>query len=145
MALRIITDTSCDLPEEILKEYGIEMIPLRVTFEDGSTYLDRFELTPERFVYKMVHSQTLPKTASPDPATFVNHFKKGIEEAGEVLFVSLSSGLSSTYDTARVACEMLGDRRVQVYDTLTASLGIQVFWRSELLNWLKKACILTRS
>lgn len=123
MALRVITDTSCDLPAEILSQYGIDMIPLRVTFADGSTYLDRLELPAEAFARKMANYSTLPKTAAPDPATFIEHFKKGIEEAGQVLFVSLSSALSSTYQTAQMACNMLGDKRVRVFDTLTASLG----------------------
>ena len=100
MSIRIITDTSCDLPTEILNQYQIDMIPLSVTFENGETYLDRLELSPEIFVQKMAASRFLPKTAAPDPSTFIEHFEKGLREAGEVLFVSLSSGLSSTYEIA---------------------------------------------
>ncbi len=52
MPIRIVTDTSCDLPDEILIKHQIDMIPLKVTFADGETYLDRLELSPELFVQK---------------------------------------------------------------------------------------------
>ncbi len=123
MAIKILTDTSCDLPDEILEQYQIDMIPLRVTFADGETYLDRWELSPELFVKKMAASKTLPKTAAPDPSTFIEHFEKGLREAGEVLFISLSSGLSSTYQIAQLARQMLCNTKVRVFDTLSASLG----------------------
>lgn len=123
MSIRIITDTSCDLPTEILNQYQIDMIPSRVTFENGETYLDRLELSPEIFVQKMAASRFLPKTAAPDPSTFIEHFEKGLREAGEVLFVSLSSGLSSTYEIAQLAKNLLGNTKVRVFDTLSASLG----------------------
>jgi len=123
MALRIITDTSCDLPDKELQKYNIEMIPLKVTFANGETFLDRFELTPANFLKRMKLSRILPKTSAPDPYTFMKYFEKGLRDAGEVLFVSLSSGLSSTYQTAQLACNMLGSEKVKIFDTLTASLG----------------------
>lgn len=123
MGLRIITDTSCDLPDSELRKYNIEMIPLKVTFENGETYLDRFELTPSIFVKKMKLSRLLPKTSAPDPNTFIEYFERGLKDVGEVLFLSLSSGLSSTYQTAQLACNMLGSPKVIIFDTLTASLG----------------------
>lgn len=123
MAIKIITDTSCDLPDNELKKYNIEMIPLKVTFDNGETFLDRFELKPANFVKKMKGSRTLPKTSAPDPLTFIEHFAKGLRDADEVLFVSLSSGLSSTCQTAQLACKMLGNKKVKVFDTLTASMG----------------------
>lgn len=123
MALRIITDTSCDLPEEELQKYGIEMVPLKVTFDNGENYLDRFELTPKVFVEKMRKSKTLPKTAAPDPHTLIEYFERGLKEAGEVIFVSISSGLSSTYQAACLAKDMLGSNKIKIFDSLTASLG----------------------
>lgn len=123
MSIRIVTDTSCDLPTDILNQYQIDMIPLRVTFENGETYLDRLELPPEVFVQKMAASSLLPKTAAPDPSTFIEHFERGLREAGEVLFISLSSGLSSTYQIAQLARRLLGSTKVKVFDTLSASLG----------------------
>ena len=123
MATQIITDTSCDLPEEKLQMNNIEMIPLKVTFDNGETFLDRFELPPAVFVKKLAQSRVLSKTAAPDPQTFIEYFERGLRNVGSVVFVSLSSGLSSTYQTAQLACKMLGNEKVKVFDTLTASLG----------------------
>ncbi len=123
MAIKIITDTSCDLPDEELEKNGIEMIPLKVTFENGETFLDRYEINPSYFVKRMADSKKLPKTAAPDPATFLDYFERGLKECGEVLFISLSSGLSSTYHTAQLACSMLANQKIKVVDSLTASLG----------------------
>lgn len=123
MAVRIITDTSCDLPDEILKEYDIEMIPLKVTFGNGETFLDRFEISPRIFLKKMAASKILPKTSAPDPHTFLKYFEKGLKEKGEVIFMSMSSGLSSTFQTGCLACDMLQNNKVRVFDTLTASMG----------------------
>lgn len=123
MGVRIITDTSCDLPQEDLDKYSIEMIPLKITFEDGQTFLDRVDISPALFVDKMAKSKTLPKTSAPDPDTFISYFEKGLREAGQVLFVSLSSGLSSTYQTAILARKMLESNNICIFDSLTASLG----------------------
>jgi len=123
VGIKIITDTSCDLPQEVLEQYNIEMIPLKVTFANGETYLDRFEICPRTFVEKMSSSATLPKTSAPDPHTFVKYFEQGIRETGAVIFVSLSSGLSSTSQIAQMACNMMNSSKVKVFDSLTASLG----------------------
>ncbi len=123
MGVRIITDTSCDLPWEQLERYKIQMIPLKITFDDGKTYLDRVEINPSLFVDKMINSRALPKTSAPDPDTFISLFSKGLKESGEVLFVSLSSGLSSTYQTALLARKTLDSKKICVFDSLTASLG----------------------
>ncbi|HNX92230.1 MAG TPA: DegV family protein [Syntrophomonas sp.] len=123
MAIKIVTDTSCDLPETYLHKHAIEMLPLKVTFENDQTYLDRFEISPALFVKKMQSSKALPKTSAPDPATFVSCFEKGLKEFGQVLFVSISSGLSSTYQTAQLASQMINSPNIKLFDTLTASLG----------------------
>lgn len=127
MPIQIITDTSCDLPDKELKQYGIEMIPLKVTFGNGDTFLDRIELTPDIFVRKMAASKTLPKTSTPDPQTFIDYFRKGLEQVGQVIFISLSSGLSGTCQTALLASKMLNDERIRIFDAYTASLGVGIF------------------
>jgi DegV family protein with EDD domain len=67
--------------------------------------------------------QITAQTSAPDPGSFVACFEKGLREAGEVLFLSLSSGLSSTYQTAMLASKMLDNANIKIFDTLTASLG----------------------
>jgi DegV family protein with EDD domain len=123
MSVKIITDTSCDLPVELLVENKIDMIPLKVTFADGQTYLDRWEISPSQFIARMQKEPKLPKTAAPDPATFISNFDKGLNEADEVLFVGISSGLSSVCQTALLAKNIIDNENVYVFDSLAASLG----------------------
>lgn len=136
MTIKIITDTSCDLPDSIVRKLDIEIIPLRVSFEDGETFLDRYELSPALFIAKMRAFNSLPKTASPDPAMMIKTFEKGLAEADEVLFISLSSPLSSTYQNAHLACSMIDTDRIKIFDSLSASLGtgIMVIKAVHLVN-----------
>jgi len=127
MGIQIVTDTSCDLPDCQLEQFGIDIIPLKVCFDDRETFLDRVELSPDLFIKKMTSSRNLPKTSTPDPQTFIDFYENGLKKQGQVLFVGLSSGLSATCQTARVACDMLGSEKVVIFDTLTASLGTGIF------------------
>ena len=124
--IKVITDSSCDLPMEILEENGIEMVPLKVTFEDGESFLDREEISPQEFREKMYWSKELPKTAAPDPNTFMEVFQRALSETGEVICVSISSGLSSTYQSAMLARDMLDTDKVKIVDSLAASLGVGI-------------------
>jgi DegV family protein with EDD domain len=121
--IRVIADSGCDLPDELLAENKIEMVPLKVTFEDGESYLDRVEITPQEFREKMYRSKELPKTATPDPNTFLEIFRRALSEAGEVVCICISSGLSSTYQSAMLAKDMLETEKIRIVDSLTASLG----------------------
>ncbi|MGI6549767.1 MAG: DegV family protein [Syntrophomonadales bacterium] len=121
--IRVITDSGCDLPVEILAENQIEMVPLKVTFEDGESYLDRVEISPREFREKMYRSKELPKTAAPDPNTFMEVFRRALDEAGEAVCICISSGLSSTYQSAVLARDMLETEKIRIIDSLSASLG----------------------
>lgn len=121
--IRVITDSGCDLPVEVLVENQIEMVPLKVTFEDGQSFLDRVEISPREFRERMYRSKELPKTAAPDPNTFMEIFRRALNETGEAICVCISSGLSSTYQSAMLAHDMLGTDKVKIVDSLSASLG----------------------
>ena len=63
ISIKIITDSSCDLPEEILKKSNIEMVSLHVTFENNETFIDRVTILPEQFWERMANERELPKTS----------------------------------------------------------------------------------
>jgi len=123
MSIKVITDSSCDLPDDVLSRFNIGMVPLRVSFENGETFLDRIELSPTAFMAKMASFKTLPKTSTPDPVMMMAALEKGLTDYDKVLFISLSSALSCTYQTACLGCEMLESDRIKVFDSLTVSLG----------------------
>lgn len=121
--IRVIADSGCDLPMEVLVENQIEMVPLKVTFEDGDSYLDRVEMSPGEFREKMYRCKELPKTAAPNPDSFMQVFHRALNEAGEAVCICISSGLSSTYQSAVLARDMLDTDKIRVIDSQSASLG----------------------
>ncbi|WP_290668266.1 DegV family protein [Kosmotoga sp.] len=136
--IKIITDSSCDLPKEIVREYGIEVVPLSVEI-DGKRYIEGKDITPEEYWQKMQKAKTLPKTSQPPPAMFADVFKKIIDEGNEPLCITISSKLSGTYQSALVGNDISGNKAV-VFDSLAGSLshGIQVLMAARLSQAGKK-------
>lgn len=129
--IKIITDSSADLPEELIKRYDITVVPLTVTI-DGRDYLEKVDLTAEEFFTKMFASDILPKTSQPSPASFAETFAKFGTDT-ELLCLTISSGLSGTYQSACLGKE-LSNANVTVFDTLAGSLGhgLQIIRAAEL-------------
>lgn len=121
MQVQIVTDSSCDIPKEIIKKYSINVVPLSIHFND-ETYIDQIQIDNNQFYDKLVQGGDLPKTSRPNPAAFAETFKN-VGKKGPVLCITLSSGLSGTYDSALIAKGMV-DCRVEIIDSLNASIGI---------------------
>lgn len=123
MGIKIITDSCSDLPQEILEEYNIKVIPLEIRFDDKS-FLDGIGLTKNQFYAMMKEHKKLPKTSSPSPQQFINEFE-GPEE--NILVITISSGLSGTYNSALIAKEIYEkenkNKKIHVIDSLSASVG----------------------
>lgn len=131
--IKIITDSSADLPEELIKKYDITIVPLTITI-DGKDYLETIDLTPKDFFQKMQSTDELPKTSQPSPAVFAKAFS-AFDEGTDLLCLTISSGLSGTYQSACLGKELAGSN-VVVFDTLAGSLshGLQIIKAAELAN-----------
>jgi DegV family protein with EDD domain len=129
--LHLVTDSSCDLPEELVKRYNIHIVPLVVNV-DGQFYRERVDITPQEFYKKMALSRNLPRTSQPTPASFQEVFTK-LAASGPVLCITISSGLSGTYESACLGKDMCG-ADVTVFDSLAGSLGhgLQVLRAAEM-------------
>lgn len=129
--LQLVSDSSCDLPEEIIRKYNIRIVPLIVDI-DGELYQEKVDITAKEFYEKMSVSRNLPKTSQPTPASFLDVFQE-LSQRGPVLCVTISSGLSGTYQTACLAKEM-SDGDITVFDSLGGSLGqgLQIIRAAEL-------------
>jgi DegV family protein with EDD domain len=129
--LHIVTDSSCDLPEDMIKRYNIHIVPLSVNI-DGKVYRERIDMTPQQFYQKMALSRNLPKTSLPPPASFLEVFNE-LSQTGPVLCITISSGLSGTFASALRAKE-LSEKDITVFDSLAGSLGhgLQVIKTAEL-------------
>lgn len=123
MNIKLITDSCADLPEEILEKYNITVVPLEVRFSD-KTYLDGVDFDNDQFYNMLKNSKELPKTSSPSPQQFIKEFY-GPDE--HILIITISAGLSSTYNSAILAKKIyeLGnnDKKIHVLDSLSASVG----------------------
>jgi DegV family protein with EDD domain len=121
--IRIYADNACDLDHTVLEEYGIKLFYITVTV-NGQTYRDRLDLSPGEF-YKMLEQPGIvPTTAQITPAEFQAEFEKVINESDdEIIYISFSSGLSGTYQSACLARDAVNSQRITVIDSLSASVG----------------------
>jgi hypothetical protein len=122
-SVAIVTDSSADLPDSVLDQHGIALVPLQVMF-GSSTFRDRVELKPEEFYRRLRQSSELPTTSQPTPAAFIQAFRDARAEADAVVAVLLGSNLSGTFASAQAAIRTGGVTDVHLVDTRLASLGV---------------------
>jgi fatty acid kinase fatty acid binding subunit len=120
--VRIVTDSACDLPPELAERYGIIVVPLTIRFGDEEL-LDRRDLSPEEFWRRCRTTAQLPSTAAPSPGAFQSAFSSAAVDADGVLCLTLSSGVSATYQSALAASQTFTDVPVAVVDTRSLTLG----------------------
>lgn len=128
MVVRIVTDSTADLPTEVASTLGITVVPLTVFFGEEA-YLDGVELDSASFYVKLAASKDLPRTSQPSPAAFQEAFQRLIDEGAEaILSIHLSSKLSGTYQSACTARDSLPEsvRKVpiEIIDSSSISVGM---------------------
>lgn len=122
-AVRIITDSACDLPDSVIRELGIEVVPLFIRFGDDEL-VDREQLSTDEFWRRCAIEEGLPSTAAPSPGRFEQAIAKMIAEGAQgVVVIDLSGALSGTLQSAEVASEA-SSADVRVVDSRTVSMGL---------------------
>ncbi len=123
--IHIITDTTANLPQEILDTYGIPQVPQYVHFGE-ETLRDSFDISPAEFYARQAAADELPKTSAPSPADFVPLFSRIQSEdpRGTVLCIHPSSEVSGTVRSARLAAADFPDLDIRIFDTRSVSLGL---------------------
>ena len=124
MAVRVVTDSACDLPPDVCEELGIEVVPLTIRFGDRE-YVDRKELTTEAFWKLLETAPVLPETAAPSVGAFEEAFRALHDQGADgIVCVNLSAQLSATMQSAQVAAKVLdGVCPIEVIDSENASMG----------------------
>src|SRR5690554_137097 len=128
MSFKIITDSTTDLPNKLVKELDVYVVPLKFYINDQEyvNYPDHRMLSPEDF-YKLVKDGAMPTTAQVNPDEYIEVLKPMLDKGEDVLIIAFSSALSGTFNSARIAAEILTeeypDRKILVNDTKAASLG----------------------
>nr|MBE6545076.1 DegV family protein [Oscillospiraceae bacterium] len=123
----IFTDSSCDLSEEMLKSRGVYSNSLSFRFDDSEKEYSNNEM-PIKAFYDKMREGSVAKTAAVNSESFAIEFEKLLKEGKDILYIGFSSGLSTTYNSARLAAEQLKgsypERKIITVDTLAASAGI---------------------
>jgi DegV family protein with EDD domain len=123
-AVRVVTDSASDLPEDLRRQYDIRVVPLRVRIDEHE-YVDRVDLSNEEFWNKAQVAPTLPQTSAPSVGDFEEAFRECASQgASAIICVTLSSELSATFQSATIAAKALeGELEIAVIDSRTASLA----------------------
>ncbi len=119
--IALVTDGTADLTDEIIKDYDIHVVPLKVRF--GNQEYSGSELTSEEFYRRLASEEELPKTSQPSPEEFGRLYIKLLEDYQEVISVHVSSALSGTFNSAYLAKEKFKER-IHLVDSKTLSLGM---------------------
>ena len=125
--IKIITDSTLDLPSDIVKEKDIEVLPLLINFGEES-YLDGVEINTREMLDRIAKENILPTTAQVTPNRFEEVFKKYLDEGYKIVTLVLSSEMSGTYQSACIAKNMLDSDDIIVIDSrnVTSGLGVLV-------------------
>lgn len=125
--IKVITDSTSDLPESLLKEKDVEVLPLIVEFEEKD-YIDGIDITFPELAVKMETSDCFPKTAGINPQRFMQCYKKYLDEGYKIISIHLSSKMSGTYQSACMARDMIETDDIAVIDScnVTSGLGLLV-------------------
>ena len=127
MSIRIVTDSNCDLPPDIIQKYGITVVPMYINIGTES-YLDGVDMSRQEFYEGLSHFKSHPMTSAPGPGTFVDTYEKLADEgATEILSIHIAGSLSAVVNSARLAAEEWDRLPVTVFDSgnLTLGTGLQ--------------------
>jgi len=123
MTVKVVTDSTADLPPQVVEELGITVVPLNVRF-GTDVYRDGIDLTTEQFYERLVHSKILPVTSVPSPMSFAEAYDKLAGETDEILAIIVSSKLSGTYEVALQSIGLMKRKcRVEVIDSQWAVMA----------------------
>ncbi len=120
----IVTDSTSDLPEELLNKYNIGIAPLYI-HSQNKEYRDKIDITNDR-IYKLLESNVDVKTSAPSPKDFIALYSSIIEKDNPDIIYSihLSAKLSNTFDSANLARQRFPDKVIEVFDSKTVSLAL---------------------
>lgn len=140
----IVTDSACDLSEEIVRAHGIRVLPMCLVDGD-KTYLDGIDISATEFHQMLAGADSLPTTSQPSPGAFIEAFTLAAEEGEAVVGIFTSSMLSGTFAAAEVAATRVDEVPIRLADSLGASLlqGLLVLKAAELgeLGWTPDAIV----
>lgn len=123
MTIKIVTDSTCDLPDQVIQDLDITVIPLYINIGDDG-YLDGIDISRKEFYSNLPDYPAHPTTGTPGLDKFRQTFQALADKgAGEILSIHISKSLSATIDVARKAAEAFRSIPVKAFDSRQLSLG----------------------
>jgi len=123
MSIRIVTDSTCDLPAEVLKQHAITVVPLLINIGDQS-FRDGVDMTRDEFYDRLPTCIPAPRTSAPGPGVFIQAYECLADEGAQaILSIHISESLSATINSARLAAQQFTRIPVIVLDSSQLSLG----------------------
>ncbi len=133
--IAILVDSGTDVPQELIEKYQMYVIPLKIIYKD-KVYTDKVDITPEKIYQRL--PQEIPGTSLPDGETITKIFEKIKEDGYEkVLAITISSGLSGTFNIVRLISEQQDDLKAYVLDTKNIGIGAG-FSAIQAAKWLEE-------
>ncbi len=124
MTIKIVTDSTADLPPALAEELGITIVPLYVRFGD-ETYRDRVDITEDEFYQRLLNDPIHPSTSQPTPQDFANVYRELSKQADGIVSIHISGKLSGTCNSALQAKELAAAGcPVEVVDSEMVSMGL---------------------
>jgi DegV family protein with EDD domain len=121
--LRIVTDSTADIPPAQQKQLGISIVPLNVHFGQD-VYRDRVDLGGAEFFQRLKGASQLPRTSQPSVGAFEEVFRPFVSAGDEVVTIVLSARLSGTFNSATLAAQSVDSGRIDVIDSKTTSMAM---------------------
>ncbi len=119
----LVTDSTNDLPEELIKQYKILVVPLTINW-DGKSYLDGVDITPKEFYDRLIVDPVIPTTSQPAPGDFLKAYQTAKQAGAEqIVVITISSAMSGTFESARTAAHNI-DLPVHVVDSKSNSMSL---------------------
>ena len=138
--MKIVTDSTADLPAETYERHAIGVVPLTLRL-GNRTWRDFYDIGPDAYYALLRGSKDFPTTSQPSPRAFIDAFSPFVEKGEPILSIQISSKLSGTYQAATLAKSHFPDARIEVVDSLQASLGLGII----ILLCVEKAAMGPRS
>jgi DegV family protein with EDD domain len=119
----VVTDSTSDIPKVLRDQYYITVVPLNVTF-GSETFQDGVDITPPEYLERLTQEKDLPKTSQPPSTRFASVFSEAIDQGMDVLCITLSSELSGTYNSARLAADQFDAERIRIVDSRSTTMQL---------------------
>jgi len=130
--IKIVTDSTAYLPQDIIAQHDIRIVPLNVLF-GVKCYQEGIDLNYKQFYRMLAEAEELPTTSQPAAGDFLTVYSELVEAGHEVISIHISSGISGTVDSALAAQKMLSrPDQISVIDSLSTSIGLELIVRSAL-------------